>query len=84
MSGKPHQVVQKHQILVEMTLDHQRLLKGTLFLAMDERLLDFMNRPERFIVLVDKKKSNLTTIVNKSHVVTIRELDRLEVDFPFA
>ncbi|MBF0154960.1 MAG: hypothetical protein HQL64_14555 [Magnetococcales bacterium] len=83
MIEKPHKTVQKHQIMVEVTLDQPRVLKGTLYLAMDERLLDFMNRPEGFIVVVDKKKSNLTTIVNKSHVVMIRELERLEIDMPF-
>ncbi|MBF0425652.1 MAG: hypothetical protein HQL66_07525 [Magnetococcales bacterium] len=83
MTGQPHRLVPKHQILVEVTLDPPRLLKGTLYLAMDERLLDFMNRPERFIVVVDKKKPTLTTIVNKAHVVMIRELERLEVETSF-
>ncbi|MBF0623881.1 MAG: hypothetical protein HQL82_03640 [Magnetococcales bacterium] len=81
MSDRSHRVVPKHQILVEVMLASQKLQKGTLYLDLDERLLDFMNRPEAFIVVVDKAKPSLTTIVNKAHVVMIRELERLEVDF---
>ncbi|MBF0177345.1 MAG: hypothetical protein HQL63_10950 [Magnetococcales bacterium] len=83
MAGKPQQIVQKHQILAEVTLTNQKILKGTLYLAMGERLLDFMNRPEGFIVVVDKKKPSLTTIVNKSHVTMIREMERTEVGATF-
>ncbi|MBF0188394.1 MAG: hypothetical protein HQL50_10775 [Magnetococcales bacterium] len=78
LPGNEHRVVPKRMLPVEIQLVTGRIVKGILHVDLDERLYDFMNREDPFIVLVNRRKSRLTTIINKHHVVAIREYESLD------
>lgn len=65
--GIPRQIVR-----VEITLSDSRILSGELQIDLDSRLSDFLNLPEKFIILKDK--SGITKIVHKTHIVEVVEL----------
>jgi len=61
----PRQVVK-----VTISLSDGRNISGEIQIDLDTRLSDFMNYPERFIIITDK--DNTLKIINKDHVVDIR------------
>lgn len=61
----PRQVVK-----VTISLSDGRNISGEIQIDLDIRLSDFMNYPERFIIIKDK--DNALKIINKDHVVDIR------------
>lgn len=63
----PRQVVK-----VTISLSDGRNISGEIQIDLDTRLSDFMNYPERFIIIKDK--DNTLKIINKDHVVDIRLL----------
>ncbi len=63
----PRQVVK-----VAISLSDGRNISGEIQIDLDTRVSDFMNYPERFIIIKDK--DNTYKIVNKDHVVDIRML----------
>jgi hypothetical protein len=65
--GIPRQIVR-----VEITLGDSHILSGELQIDLDSRLSDFLNLPEKFIILKDK--GGITRIVHKAHIVQVVEL----------
>ena len=63
-------VIPRQLIQVSMTLSEGRSISGSIQIDLDTRLSDFMNYPEKFIVLKDK--DNTLKIINKDHIVDIR------------
>ena len=63
----PRQVVK-----VAISLSDGRNISGEIQIDLDTRVSDFMNYPERFIIIKDK--DNTFKIVNKDHVVDVRML----------
>ena len=56
--------------IVTLSLTDGRSLSGEVQIDLDTRLSDFMNLPERFIILRDKDSA--LKIINKDHIVDIR------------
>ena len=63
-------VIPRQLIQVSMTLSEGRSISGSIQIDLDTRISDFMNYPEKFIVLKDK--DNTLKIINKDHIVDIR------------
>jgi hypothetical protein len=63
-------VIPRQLIQVSMTLSEGRSITGSIQIDLDTRLSDFMNYPEKFIVLKDK--DNTLKIINKDHIVDMR------------
>lgn len=61
----PRQIVK-----VTLTLSDGRNISGEMQIDLDTRLSDFMNSPERFIVVKDKDCA--LKIINKHHIVEVR------------
>ena len=61
----PRQIVK-----VTISLSDGRNISGEIQIDLDTRLSDFMNYPERFIIITDK--DNTLKIINKDHVLDIR------------
>ena len=61
----PRQIVK-----VTISLSDGRNISGEIQIDLDTRLSDFMNYPERFVIIKDK--DNMLKIINKDHVVDIR------------
>jgi len=55
---------------VTISLSDGRNISGEIQIDLDTRLSDFMNYPERFIIIKDK--DNILKIINKEHIVDIR------------
>jgi len=55
---------------VTVSLSDGRNISGEIQIDLDTRLSDFMNYPERFIIISDKDKA--LKIINKDHIVDIR------------
>ncbi|MBF0142315.1 MAG: hypothetical protein HQL57_03860 [Magnetococcales bacterium] len=71
----------KNEVPVEVELSNGKTLKGILFVDLNIRVFDFMNLPAPFIVVVVKGRNSAkarATIVNKRHVVTLREMESPE------
>ncbi|MBF0370417.1 MAG: hypothetical protein HQL52_13270 [Magnetococcales bacterium] len=71
-------VLPKNELKVDVQLVTGRHIRGTLYVDLQTRLYDFMNLSQPWVVVVDKKNPKLTTIVNKSHIVSIREVERFD------
>ncbi len=65
-------VIPRQSVHVIITLNDSRNLSGEIQIDLDSRLSDFMNKPERFIILKDKDHS--LKIVNKDHIIEVIEL----------
>jgi hypothetical protein len=63
-------VIPRQLIQVSMTLSEGRSITGSIQIDLDTRISDFMNYPEKFIVLKDK--DNTLKIINKDHIVDMR------------
>ena len=61
----PRQIVK-----VTISLSDGRNISGEIQIDLDTRLSDFLNYPERFIIIKDK--DNTLKIINKDHIVDIR------------
>ena len=55
---------------VTVSLSDGRNISGEIQIDLDTRLSDFMNYPERFIIISDRNKA--LKIINKDHIVDIR------------
>ncbi len=55
---------------VTVSLSDGRNISGEIQIDLDTRLSDFMNYPDRFIIISDKDKA--LKIINKDHIVDIR------------
>jgi hypothetical protein len=66
-------LIPRQSVHVIMTLSDSRNLSGEIQIDLDSRLSDFMNRPEKFIIIKDKDQS--LKIVNKNHIIEVIELD---------
>ena len=64
--------IPRQTIKVTITLSDNRSISGEIQIDLDTRLSDFMNYPERFLILKDKDKT--LKIVNKDHIIDIRLL----------
>jgi hypothetical protein len=64
--------IPRQSVHVILTLSDSRNLSGDIQIDLDSRLSDFMNQPERFIILRDK--DNTLKIVNKDHIIEVIEL----------
>lgn len=60
----------RQKIDVTLSLSDGRNVSGTVQIDLDTRLSDFLNYPERFIILRDKDR--VIKIVNKDHIVDVR------------
>ena len=63
--GIPRQVVK-----VTISLSDGRNISGEIQIDLDTRLSDFMNYPERFVIIKDK--DNTLKIINKDHIVDLK------------
>ena len=57
-------------ITVTLSLSDGRNLSGEMQIDLDTRLSDFMNLPEKFIILKDK--DSVLKLINKNHIVDIK------------
>ncbi|MDP2982130.1 MAG: hypothetical protein Q8O92_02225 [Candidatus Latescibacter sp.] len=64
--------IPRQSVHVIITLSDSRNLSGEIQIDLDSRLSDFMNKPERFLILRDK--DNSLKIVNKDHIIEVIEL----------
>jgi len=62
--------IPRQTLKVSITLSDGRGFSGEMQIDLDTRLSDFMNFPERFIVVKDK--DNTLKIINKDHIVEVR------------
>lgn len=65
--GIPRQTVR-----VEITLSDSRNFTGELQIDLDSRLSDFLNQPEKFLIMKDRNGS--TRILHKVHIVEVVEI----------
>ena len=64
--------IPRQKLNVSISLSDGRTISGEVQIDLDTRLSDFMNTPERFIVVRDK--DNSLKIINKDHIIDIRLL----------
>ena len=64
--------IPRQKLNITVSLSDGRNVSGEVQIDLDARLSDFMNTPERFIVIRDK--DNTLKIINKDHIVDIRVL----------
>jgi len=62
--------IPRQTVKVTISLSDGRNISGEIQIDLDARLSDFMNYPERFIIITDK--DNTLKIINKDHVIDIR------------
>ena len=62
--------IPRQTVKVTVSLSDGRNISGNIQIDLDTRLSDFMNYPERFIIITDK--DNTMKIINKEHIVDIR------------
>ena len=62
--------IPRQTVKVTISLSDGRNISGDIQIDLDIRLSDFMNYPERFIIIREKDKT--LKIVNKDHIVDIR------------
>ena len=62
--------IPRQTLRVTVSLSDGRNVSGDIQIDLDARLSDFMNYPERFIIISDKDKT--LKIINKDHIVDIR------------
>ena len=65
-------LIPRQSVHAIITLSDSRNLSGEIQIDLDSRLSDFMNLPERFIIIKDKDQS--LKIVNKDHIIEVIEL----------
>ena len=61
--------IPRQVVAVALTLTDGRNLSGNIQIDLDMRLSDFMNLPEKFIILRDQDK--MLKLVNKDHILDI-------------
>jgi len=62
--------IPRQTISVSLSLSDGRNLSGEIQIDLDMRLSDFINQPEKFIILKDR--DNVLKLINKAHIVDIR------------
>ena len=62
--------IPRQTVKMTITLSDGRSISGEMQIDLDTRLSDFMNFPERFIVMKDK--DNTLKIINKDHIIEVR------------
>ena len=65
----PDKSIPRQTVTVTISLSTGRSIAGKLQIDLDSRLSDFMNLPDRFIVIRDKNEA--LKIINKDHIVDI-------------
>ena len=65
----PDKSIPRQTVTVTISLSTGRSIAGKLQIDVDSRLSDFMNLPDRFIVIRDK--NDALKIINKDHIVDI-------------
>ena len=65
----PDKTIPRKTVAVTISLSTDRSIAGELQIDIDSRLSDFMNLPDRYIVVRDK--NNALKIINKDHIVDI-------------
>ncbi len=63
----PDKSIPRQTVTVTISLSSGRSIAGKLQIDLESRLSDFMNLPERFIVIRDK--NDALKIINKDHIV---------------
>ena len=63
-------LIPRQILTVTISLSDGRNISGEIQIDLDTRMSDFMNYPEKFIILKDK--DNLIKIINKDHIIDIR------------
>jgi len=62
--------IPRQNATVTLSLSDGRNISGIIQIDLDTRLSDFMNLPERFIIIKDYDQA--MKIINKDHIVDIR------------
>ena len=62
--------IPRQTISVTVSLSDGRNISGEIKIDLETRLSDFMNYPERFIIIKDK--DDTIKIINKDHIIDIR------------
>jgi len=62
-------LIPRETVVATLTLSTGRNIAGEIQIDLDTRLSDFMNLPERFIVIRDKNQT--LKIINKDHIIEI-------------
>ena len=62
--------IPRQNATVTLTLSDGRNISGIIQIDLDTRLTDFMNLPERFIIIKDYDQA--MKIINKGHIIDIR------------
>ncbi len=62
--------IPRQTVKVTISLSDGRNISGEIQIDLDTRLSDFLNYPERFVIIKDK--DNTLKIINKDHIVDIR------------
>jgi hypothetical protein len=63
-------ILPRQTVKVSISLTDKRNISGEIQIDLDTRVSDFMNFPEKFIIIKDK--DNTLKIVNKDHIIDIR------------
>ncbi|MCE5251773.1 hypothetical protein LLG96_16310 [bacterium] len=61
--------IPRQTVVATISLSNGRSISGEIQIDLDSRLSDFLNLPERFIVLRDKNQA--LKIVNKDYIVEV-------------
>ena len=64
-----NKLIPRETVVATLTLSNGRNIAGEIQIDLDTRLSDFMNRPERFIVICDKNQ--MLKSINKDHIIEI-------------
>ncbi len=68
------QVKPKSKVQVELVLSDGTALKGSLFLSVQQRILDSLNDERAFVPFEDAE--NVLTVLNKSAIIHIKPIDQ--------
>jgi len=63
-------VIPRQSVAATFSLSDGRSVSGEIQIDLDLRLSDYMNRPERYIIV--KNMDGLLRLINKDHIVDIR------------
>ena len=64
-------VIPRDKVISTITLSTGRSISGVIQIDLDTRLSDFMNLPERFMVIHDRNEA--MKIINKDYIVEISQ-----------
>jgi len=62
-------LIPREKVFATLTLSNGRNISGEIQIDLETRLSDFMNLPERFMIICDKNQT--LKCINKEHIIEI-------------